>query len=128
MFFLIELLEPPTVALLASQRPADMDSYMAARNEPGVLPGRIAVYGVVGLLAGYMVAKIAGHYEMAHAAAALLLQAYMMLRGFATEPAAVALPYDRRAMLVAAVGIAMLAGAAVRSRAARFSTSTEDGT
>jgi hypothetical protein len=48
MFFLIEAIEPPTVALLASQRPADMESYLAARNEPGVLPGRLAIYAVIG--------------------------------------------------------------------------------
>ena len=125
MFFLIELVEPPTVALLAAQRPADMETYLAARNEPGVLPGRMAVYGVIGILAGYVVARIAGQYEMAHAGAAFLLQAFMMLRAFAADPAAVALPTGARVLLVAVTGAGMLLGAAVRGRAARFDSSTE---
>jgi hypothetical protein len=127
VFFLVEALEPPTVALLAPQRPADMDSYLAARNEPGVLPGRLAIYGVVGILAGYMVAKIAGQYEKTHAAAAFLLQAFMMMRGFAADPAAIALPFGTRALLVGVTGVGMMLGAAVRARAARLGSSTEVG-
>lgn len=127
VFFLVELLEPPTVALLATERPADMDAYLAARNEAGVLPGRIAVYTAVGILAGYIVAKIAGQYEMVHAGAAFALQAFMMLRAFAAEPPAIALPAGARTWLVLFTGLGMLTGAAVRSRAARMGSSTEGG-
>ena len=126
MFFLTEVVEPPTVALLAAQRPTDMESYLAARNEPGVIPGRLAICGIIGILAGYMVAKIAGQHEMAHAAAAFLLQAFMMLRALAADPAPLALPWGTRALLVAVTGTGMLMGAAVRARAARVSPSTED--
>ena len=126
IFFLTEALEVPTIAILAEQRPADMDAYMAARSEPAVLAGRAGIAVMVGLLGGYLAAKVAGQYEMQHALAAVVLQAVMMLRGFAAEPPAAASPLWARLGLVTIVGIAMMVGAAVRARAARLSSSTED--
>ena len=125
MFFLVEAIEPPTVALLAAHRPAGMDDYLAARTEPAVLAGRAAVFAVTGLLAGYMVAKIAGEYELAHAGVAFALQAVLMFRAFAADPAASLLPWWIRAGLVLTTGVAMLLGAAVRARAARFAPTHE---
>lgn len=127
MFFLTELIEPPTVSLLAPQRPATMDAYMAARNEPTAIPGRAAVYAFVGLLAGFMVARLAGEHHLAHAAAAVALQAMMMLRSFAADPAPNPLPLWGRGVLIAAAGAGMLAGAAIRARAARLNPRTEAG-
>ena len=125
MFFLIELVEPPTVALLASQRPTGMDEYLAARNEPAVLGGRVAVFVVVGLLAGYMVAKIAGEHELAHAGAAFALQAFLMFRGFAADPSAPLLPWWILGGLVLVTGAAILTGAAIRARAAKLAPTQE---
>ena len=73
MFFLIEVVEPPTVALLAAQRPADMESYLAARNEPGVIPGRLAIYGIVGILAGdKLPTRVPQHPDCANAGGEIL--------------------------------------------------------
>jgi hypothetical protein len=81
--------------------------------------------GVTALLVGYVVAKIAGHYELAHAAASAALQAFMLLRAFAADPAATAAPMGMRIAFVAVTAGAMLAGAAIRARAARLGPPTE---
>jgi hypothetical protein len=127
IFFLSDVLEVPTVALLAPSRPANMDEYMAARVEPSVVAGRAAIGLVTGLLAGYLVAKIAGRSEMRHALVAAALQTLFMLRGFALDPSAASLPAWTRAVLVMVTALGMIGGAAVRARAARFSPTTEVG-
>ena len=124
-FFLSQILEGPMVGMLASKAPANMDELILVRNEANVLLGRLAIAAVVGVLAGYLVAKIAGHYELAHAAVAAALQAFMLLRGFAADPPAASVPFGMRAAFVAVTVAAMLAGAAVRARAARVTGQTE---
>jgi hypothetical protein len=123
MYFLSEILDPPMVAWLASRRPTSMDEYLVLRNEEAVLAGRLVLAGVTGLLVGYVVAKIAGQYELAAASAAL--QSFMLLRSFAADPADVAAPPATRAAFVAVTVAAMLAGAAIRARAARAGAQTE---
>ena len=123
--FLMEILEPPAVAWLAAQRPADMDAYLAARTEPAVLWARGGLYVFVGILAGYMVAKIAGAYEMAHALVAALMQCVIMFNSFSADPAGAAIPLAVRIGLTAATGAAIMAGAAIRARAAGLTPDNE---
>ena len=123
MYFLAEILEPPLVAWLASERPTSMETYLALRNEQDVLVGRLVLTGLTGVLVGYVVAKIAGHHELPHAAASAMLHSFMLLRAFAADPSAVAASW--RVAFVAVTAVAMLAGAAVRARAARLGEQTE---
>jgi hypothetical protein len=102
-----------------------MAELIAARNEPPVLLGRLAISGVVGVLAGYLVAKIADQHELAHAAVAALLQAFLFLRAFAADPAPVAVPIAMRAAFILVTAAAMLAGASIRARARRAAAPTE---
>jgi hypothetical protein len=125
VYFLGGILEGPLVGWLGSERPTTMEQLMAVRNEPAVLAGRIAVAGAVGLLAGYVVAKIAGGHELAHAAVSAALQAFMLLRAFAADPPAAAAPMGMRMAMVAVTAGAMIAGAAIRARAARLAPPTE---
>ena len=87
----------------------------------------LVIAAITGVLAGYMVAKIAGQYEMQHAAFAALLQTLLLVRGFAIEDAAAAPPAWVRVALVLVTVPAMLLGAAVRARAARSTPSKEEG-
>jgi hypothetical protein len=125
MYFLAELLEPPLVAWLASQRPATMAEFLVVRNEQSVVAGRLALTGFTGLLTGYTVGKIAGHHEVAHAGASAALHAFVLLRAFAAAPATAPLPVSTRVAFVAVAVAAMLAGAAIRARAARALAHTE---
>jgi hypothetical protein len=125
IFFLSDALEVPTVAMLASTRPADMDAYLLARYEPAVLAGRAGIAAAVGVLGGYLAAKIAGQYEMRHAMVALALQTFVSIRAFEADASAVQVPLWVRLALVSVTSVAMVVGAAVRARAARLTSPTE---
>jgi len=119
------ILEGPLVARLASARPATIEELIVVRNEQAVLVGRLAITGFVGLLAGYVIAKIAGEYELRHAAASAVLQGFIVMRGFATDPGAASVSLEMRLAFVTVAAAAMLAGAAIRARAARIIAQTE---
>ena len=125
--FLAQLLEVPLVNAFAAEPITDVNGYLAARNQPPIHIAMLAIAAITGVLAGYMVAKIAGQDEMQHAAFAALLQTLLLVRGFATEDAAAALPAWVRVALVLVTVPAMLLGAAVRARAARLTPSKEVG-
>jgi hypothetical protein len=123
--FLSQLLEVPLVQAFAASPIEDLNGYYAARNQPPMQVALVLIAGVTGILAGYLVAKVAGEYELQHAAVAALVQAALLARGFAAEDAAVALPgWVRMAMVVVTMG-AMLLGATVRARAARLTPAKE---
>ena len=125
IYFLSSILEGPLVGMVAAERPTNMEELIAARNEPAVLLGRLAISGVVGVLAGYLTAKIADEHELLHAAAAAVLQGFLFLSAFAADPAPVAVPIAMRAAFVLVTAAAMLAGAAVRARARQAAPPTE---
>ena len=125
--FLAQLLEVPLVNAFAAGPITDFNGYLTARNQPPIHMAMLAIAAITGVLAGYMVAKIAGQYEIQHAALAALLQTLLLVRGFATEDAAAALPTWVRVALVLVTVPAMLLGAAVRARAARLTPSKEVG-
>jgi hypothetical protein len=125
--FLTQLLELPLVNLFAPEPITDMNGYLAARNRPPIHAAMVVIAGVTGLLAGYLVAKIAGQYEMQHAACAALVQTLLLVRGFGGESAAAALPTWLKVSLVIATVAAMLLGASVRARAAKLTASEEVG-
>ena len=115
VYFLSQILEPPLVMQLAPQRPTNNEELLAAAMAGRVLVGRVILGGFIGLLAGYMAAKIAGQHELAHAGVSAALQAAM--RG-SSDPTATW-------PLIAVTALAMLVGASIRARAARFEPPTE---
>jgi hypothetical protein len=125
--FLTQLLEVPLVNVFASAPITDMNGYLAARNQPAIHVAMVLIAGITGLLAGYLVAKIAGQYELQHAAFAALVQTVLLVRGFAAESAAAALPAWLKISLVVATISAMLLGASIRARAATLTASKEVG-
>jgi hypothetical protein len=106
---------------------ADMNEYLAARNQTPIHLAMVAIAGVTGILAGYLVAKIVGQYEMQHAAIAAVAQTLLLVRGYAGADPAAALPAWLEVALVAVTAPAMLLGAFVRARAAKLNASNEVG-
>ena len=123
--FLTQLLEVPLVNVFAPAPITDMNGYLAARDQPAIHAAMVVIAGITGLLAGYLVAKIAGQYEIQHAAFAALVQTALLVRGFAAESAASGLPTWLKVSLVVVTVSAMLLGASVRARAAKLTASKE---
>jgi hypothetical protein len=125
--FLTQLLEVPLVNVFAPEPITDMNGYLAARNQPLMHAAMLVIAGMTGLLAGYLVAKIAAQYEVQHAAFAALVQSVLLIRGFAAGGAASMLPAWLKVSLVVVTATAMLLGAAVRARAAKLTVTNEVG-
>lgn len=94
----------------------DAAAFLNAR--PGLLASTLVPHGMSALLAGYMIAKIAGRDEVLHALFAAALQTAVYVWGFTMSPEAALTPVWMRVALVALTGPAMVAGAAVRAGAA----------
>jgi hypothetical protein len=125
--FLTQLLEVPLVNAFAPEPITDMNGYLAARNQPPIHMAMVVIAGITGLLAGYLVAKVAAQYEIQHAAFAALVQTVLLVRGFTAESAAAALPAWLKVSIVVVTVSAMLLGASVRARAAKLNASKEVG-
>ena len=125
--FLTQLLEVPLVNVFAPAPITDMSGYLAARNQPSMRVALLIIAGITGILAGYLVAKIAAQYEMQHAAFAALVQSVLLVRGFTADTAAMMLPTWLKVSLVVMTVTAMLLGASVRARAAKLTASNEVG-
>jgi hypothetical protein len=124
--FLAQLLEIPLVQVLASEPIVDMNGYLAARNKPIVHVGLLMIAGLTGLLSGYLVAKIAGEYEVRHAAVTAAVQTVLLIRGFSDPAATATFPAWVKVSLVLVTVPAMLLGALVRARAASLSQSPRE--
>ena len=113
-----EALEFTLVSAVSGGSITDMAQYLAIRNRPGMLAAKIAYTGVAGILGGYMAAKVAGTREMLHGGLAAAFQTLTLLWGFTAGEFAASMPLWARAAIVLVTGPAMIAGAAIRARAA----------
>jgi hypothetical protein len=124
--FLTQLLEVPLVNVFAPEPIVDMNGYLAARNKPIVHAGLLMIAALTGLLGGYLVAKIAGEYEVRHTALAAAAQTVLLIRGFGDPAATATFPGWVKVSLVLVTVSAMLLGAFVRARAASLSQSPRE--
>ena len=113
-----QVLEFTLVGAVAGGQLAGMEQYFEVRNRPSILAAGLVYNSVAAVLGGYMVAKIAGQHEMAHARIAALVQTAAMIYGFTAGEYAQFTPAWMRVALIAIVGPAILAGATIRTRAA----------
>jgi hypothetical protein len=111
-----QILEYTLVSASAGGAVNDMPSYLAALNRPSNLAVKAVANVMVGLLAGYMTAKIARAQEMMFAGIAAAAETCSLVYGF-TVGEYVVLPLWIRALLVLTTGPAMLAGAWIRMQA-----------
>jgi hypothetical protein len=114
--FIDQTLERTLVSAIADAPPTDEASYLAVRNRPLVLVVTLVAHGFAAMLAGYILAKIAGAYETRHAiaAAAVLTVAYAF--AFLSDNAMLPPVWVRVAILFVTPA-ALLAGATVRAQA-----------
>jgi hypothetical protein len=114
-----QFLEASLVGAVAGAKIANMDTYFAIRNEPQILGAKVVYTAVIGVLAGYMTAKIAAREEMPHAFIVALVVAAQYLWAFTQTEFAPYTPGWAKVVLPFAAGAAVLAGGWVRWRAAQ---------
>lgn len=117
---LVEPLEFTLVNAAASGPIADMAGYFAVRNQPGILTAKLVYTTAAALLGGYLAAKIAGRAEVAHAGFAAAVQTVALIWGATTSEYASFTPSWVWIALVVLTGPAMIAGGAIRARAAHM--------
>ena len=120
-----QLLEFTLVGAAAGGQLTGMQQYFEVRNRPSILAAGLVYNTVAAVLGGYMVAKIAGAQEMAHARIAALVQTAALIYGFTVGEFAQFTPGWMRVALIGLMGPAMLAGATIRTRAAAAETTSD---
>ena len=97
----------------------DMASYFAVKNRPVMLGAQIGYTSFAAVLGGYVTARVAGTREILHGGVAALGKTMALAWGFTAGEYAGFTPVWMRMLLVLVTGLAMLAGASIRARAAR---------
>ena len=118
----VEVLEFTLVNAVSGGSPQDIQSYLAVRNQPGILAAKLGYNTVGAVLGGYITAKIAAREEMLHGWTVALVQTAALVYGFTIGEYAESLPVWTRIALVLLTGPAMLVGASIRARAVRSGT------
>ena len=114
--FMDQTLQEALVRAIHGGPPADTAAYIAVRNRPVVLGVMVVTHVLAATLAGYILAKVAGVYEVRHAAAAAVAVTVMYIGGIATSDPGLPPVWVRIAFLVTAPP-ALMAGATVRAEA-----------
>ena len=118
----VETLEFTLVNAAAGGTITDMAGYFAVRNRPAILGAKLVYNTLAAILGGYMTARVAGVREMMHAGVAAVAQTAALIWGFTAGEYAAFTPIWMRIALVLLTGPAMLTGASIRARAARYRT------
>ncbi|OFW35152.1 MAG: hypothetical protein A3F70_10605 [Acidobacteria bacterium RIFCSPLOWO2_12_FULL_67_14] len=113
-----EVLEFTLVRAVAGGPMADMTAYFAVRNRPAILAAKLAYTPLAAVLGGYMTAKVAAGRELPHAVVAATVQTMALIWGVTAGAYAPFTPVWMRAALVLLTGPGMVAGGAIRARAA----------
>ena len=114
----VAVLETVLVGAAANGPVASEAAYFAVRNQPAMLAAALGYNSVAALLAGYVIAKIASAHDVMLAGVGAAIQTAALIWGFTAGEYAAYTPVWTRIALVALTGPAMIAGAAVRARAA----------
>ena len=122
----VEPLEFTLVNAAASGPISDMAGYFAVRNQPGILTAKLVYTSAAALLGGYVAAKVAGRAEMAHVGFAATAQTAALIWGATTSEYAAFTPRWTWIALIMLTAPAMLAGGAVRARAARVESPSRE--
>ena len=122
ILFTTQALETVLVRASAGDALQDLEGFLVAANQPGMLAAKLVYSGLMGVLGGYLVAKVAATAPMAHAVFAAGLLAAANISGYMTDELATFTPVAVRAALVVVMSGALLVGATVRAKAGALET------
>ena len=125
VLFTTQALEVVIVRAVAGDAIQDLASFLVAAGQPPMLAAKLVYSGLMSVLGGYVVAKVAPTAPMAHGVFAAGLLAAANISGFATDEMAAYTPAAVRAALVVVMSGAVMAGAAIRVRAAALADGAE---
>jgi len=114
--FIDQTLERTLVMAMANAPITDQQSYLAVRNQTSVLTIMIITHAMAALLTGYVLARLAGSYEVQHAAIAAAL-VMLLLIGASANPNVLVPPVWVRLTMAAVTLPAMITGAYIRGQA-----------
>jgi hypothetical protein len=112
------VLETVLVGAAANGPVASEAAYFAVRNQPAMLAAALGYNAAAAFLAGYVMTKVSGARDVMLGGVGAAVQTAALIWGFTAGEYAAYTPVWTRIALVMIVGPAMVAGAAVRARAA----------
>lgn len=113
-----ELLETTLVYAVAGGQVSDLSAYFAIRNQPGILGAKLVYSTLAAILGGFVTAKVSGRQEMRHATVTATIKTLALIWGFTADEYAAFTPAWMRVALVLLTPPGIMAGAAIRARAA----------
>ena len=116
----VAILETVLVGAAANGPLASEAEYFAVRNQPAILAAALGYNSAAAFLAGYVMTKIAGTRDVMLGGIGAAVQTAALVWSFTAGEYAPYTPVWTRIALVMLTGPAMVAGAAVRARAARY--------
>ena len=114
--FIDQTLERTLVMAMANAPITNQQSYLAVRNQTSVLTIMIVTHAMAAVLTGYVLARLAGSYEVQHAAVAAAL-VVLLLVGASANPNVLVPPVWVRLTMAAITLPAMITGAYIRGQA-----------
>jgi hypothetical protein len=114
--FIDQTLERTLVMAMANAPVQDEQAYLAIRNQLSVLGIMIVTHALAALLTGYVLAKLAGSYEVQHAGVTATFVVLLLL-GASASPNVLVPPTWVRLTMAVVTPPAMIAGAYIRGQA-----------
>ncbi|MDA1184148.1 MAG: hypothetical protein O2930_05825 [Acidobacteria bacterium] len=115
----VAVLETVLVGAVADGPVTSEAAYFAVRNQPAMLAAALAYNSAAAFLGGYVITKIAGARDLMLGGVGAAVQTAVLVWSFSAGEYAAYTPIWTRIALVFLTGPAMVAGAAVRARAAQ---------
>jgi hypothetical protein len=100
LLFMDATLERTLVGAVGQGAPVDQEAYLAVRNRTGVLIATVVSHFFASALAGYIIGKAAGAYEVRHALAAATIMAAAYAATFFSDNPMLPPAWVRMAMLI----------------------------
>jgi hypothetical protein len=125
ILFTTQALEVVLVRATADEAIQDLETFLLAANQPVMLGTKLVYSGLMAVLGGYLVAKVAVGATMLHGVFAAGLLAAANISGYATDELAAYVPMAARVALVLTMSGGLLVGATIRARAAAIEVESQ---
>lgn len=123
----VTVLEQAIVSGATGGQTLAASEYGLLMNTPGMMAARLVATAVGATLGGYISARVAGQYEVTHAGIAATVMTLVLVSGFQNPELSQGMPLWMQIAVVLVTGTAMVAGAAIRARAAGVSPAAPNG-